>query len=217
MLTARPSGSSAIPVCCSTVTPGKLATFWRSPVRRLNRVVLPELGGPTSATVRTAAGRGSSSYRGTTAAMAIAAIAHGILGFGSGLWDLTGLSARTFKRRAVSRRSAISEPSTWKTRGSPPGALSPAVMRVPGTKPSSIRRRASSVGKSMRSRMAASPFRRSTRLACGASGLAAVATQLQHGFSMRESEILVKRPDGACHVFFLSRFPRTLQVRQNKG
>src|ERR1035438_4518077 len=44
MLTLRPSGSSAIPVCCSTVTPGKLATFWRSPVRRLNRVVLPELG-----------------------------------------------------------------------------------------------------------------------------------------------------------------------------
>src|SRR5579864_1628665 len=31
---------------CSTVTPGKLATFWRSPVRRLNRVDLPELGGP---------------------------------------------------------------------------------------------------------------------------------------------------------------------------
>ena len=60
MLTERPSGSSAIPVCCSTVTPGKFATFWRSPVRRLNRVVLPELGGPTSATVRTAAGRGIS-------------------------------------------------------------------------------------------------------------------------------------------------------------
>src|ERR1039458_6792056 len=27
MLTLRPSGSSAMPVCCSTVTPGKLATF----------------------------------------------------------------------------------------------------------------------------------------------------------------------------------------------
>src|ERR1035441_8934861 len=31
MLTLRPSGSSAMPVCCSTVTPGKFATFWRSP------------------------------------------------------------------------------------------------------------------------------------------------------------------------------------------
>ena len=35
------------------------------------------------------------------------------------------LSSRTLRRRAVSRRSAISEPSTWKTRGSPPGALMP--------------------------------------------------------------------------------------------
>src|ERR1044071_5933189 len=55
MLTVRPSGSVAIPVCCSTVTPGKLATFWRSPVRRLNSVVLPEFGGPITATVFTAA------------------------------------------------------------------------------------------------------------------------------------------------------------------
>ena len=109
---------------------------------------------------------------------------------------LDEVSARTFRRLAVSRRSAISEPSTWNTRGSPPGALSPAVMRVPGRKPSSIRRRASSAGKSMRSRMAASPRRRSTRLACGVSGLAVVATQLHHDFSMPESEILVKRPDG---------------------
>ncbi len=80
MLTARPSGSSAIPVCCSTVTPGKLATFWRSPVRRLKRVVLPELGGPTSATVRTAAGRGEFHYGRVAATVAAAAIAHGILG-----------------------------------------------------------------------------------------------------------------------------------------
>src|ERR1700722_17620073 len=49
MRTVRPSGNSAMPVCCSTVTPGKFATFWRRPVRRLNRVVLPEFGGPTSA------------------------------------------------------------------------------------------------------------------------------------------------------------------------
>ena len=44
-----------MPVCCSTVTPGKLATFWRKPVRRLKSVVLPELGGPMTATVLTAA------------------------------------------------------------------------------------------------------------------------------------------------------------------
>src|SRR5579875_980886 len=45
---------------CSTVTPGKLATFWRRPVRRLNRVDLPELGGPTMATImgRSPAGAG---------------------------------------------------------------------------------------------------------------------------------------------------------------
>ena len=36
---------------CSTVTPGKFATFWRSPVSRLNRVDLPEFGGPTIATI----------------------------------------------------------------------------------------------------------------------------------------------------------------------
>src|SRR5580704_6951756 len=36
---------------CSTVTPGKFATFWRRPVSRLKRVDLPELGGPTIATM----------------------------------------------------------------------------------------------------------------------------------------------------------------------
>src|SRR5581483_3420677 len=50
MRTLRPSGNSAMPVCCSTVTPGKLASFCRIPVSRLNNVVLPEFGGPTSAT-----------------------------------------------------------------------------------------------------------------------------------------------------------------------
>src|SRR5712692_7496788 len=35
---------------CSTVTPGKFATFCRNPVRRLNNVDLPEFGGPTMAT-----------------------------------------------------------------------------------------------------------------------------------------------------------------------
>src|SRR5580704_10121275 len=35
---------------CSTVTPGKFATFCRSPVRRLNSVDFPEFGGPMIAT-----------------------------------------------------------------------------------------------------------------------------------------------------------------------
>src|SRR5260370_36812388 len=52
-------------------------------------------------------------YRGTTATMATAAIADGILGFARGVWDLTELSVRTVKRRAVARRAAISEPSAW--------------------------------------------------------------------------------------------------------
>ena len=41
-----PLSSLTRPECCSTVTPGKLATFWRSPVSRLKSVDLPELGGP---------------------------------------------------------------------------------------------------------------------------------------------------------------------------
>src|SRR5580704_9179324 len=40
----------ARPMRCSTVTPGKFATFWRSPVRRLNKVDFPEFGGPMMAT-----------------------------------------------------------------------------------------------------------------------------------------------------------------------
>jgi len=43
---------------CSTVTPGKLATFWWRPVRRLKRVDLPEFGGPISTTVRSSPCRG---------------------------------------------------------------------------------------------------------------------------------------------------------------
>src|SRR5579863_1841231 len=45
---------------CSTVTPGKFATFCRRPVSRLKRVDLPELGGPTMATMigRSLAGAG---------------------------------------------------------------------------------------------------------------------------------------------------------------
>src|SRR5712691_6536958 len=41
-----PFSSLTRPERCSTVTPGKLATFCRSPVSRLNRVDFPELGGP---------------------------------------------------------------------------------------------------------------------------------------------------------------------------
>ena len=37
------------PAFFSTVTPGKLPTFCRSPVRALKRVVLPQLGVPTKA------------------------------------------------------------------------------------------------------------------------------------------------------------------------
>src|ERR1700693_3267024 len=40
----------ARPIRCSTVTPGKFATFWRRPGRRLNKVDFPEFGGPMMAT-----------------------------------------------------------------------------------------------------------------------------------------------------------------------
>src|SRR5262245_44328801 len=49
-LTSSPLRSLAPPMRCSTVTPGKLATFWRKPVRRLKKVDLPQFGGPTMAT-----------------------------------------------------------------------------------------------------------------------------------------------------------------------
>ena len=99
---------------------------------------------------------------------------------------------RTFRRRAVSRRSAISEPSTWKTRGSPPGALKPAVIARPGQEtqaPSGGAHRRPA--RSIRSRMAASPLAEVHQGGGERFRLAAVATQLHHGFSMRRSEILV--------------------------
>ena len=57
----------------------------------------------------------------------------------------------------VSRRSAISLPSTRKTLGSPPGAVFPATMTAPGRNPSSMRRRATSAGRSRDSSTPASP------------------------------------------------------------
>src|SRR5436190_15690256 len=45
-----PFSSLTRPERCSTVTPGKFATFWCRPVSRLKSVDLPELGGPTTAT-----------------------------------------------------------------------------------------------------------------------------------------------------------------------
>src|SRR5262245_26700754 len=44
-----PFSSLTRPERCSTVTPGKLATFWWRPVSRLKSVDFPELGGPTTA------------------------------------------------------------------------------------------------------------------------------------------------------------------------
>lgn len=67
--------------------------------------------------------------------------------------------------RAVSRRRATSEPSTRNTRGSPLGALCAADTIFPGRKPSSMRRRALSSGRSNLSRTACSPFRSSASVA----------------------------------------------------
>ena len=208
MLTARPSGSSAIPVCCSTVTPGKLATFWRSPVRRLKSVVLPELGGPTSATVRTAAGRASCATGSTTAIVAIAALAHGIL-------RVPGL-VRIFKRRAVSRRRAISEPSTWKTRGSPPGALNPAVIfvcRGRNQVPSGggHLRWADRCGRGWRHRLFAGPPGLRAALPTGCCH--SVATWFQYARVRNPCQELA----AASRAFFSPWCLGTHQVRQNKG
>ena len=48
----RSSPSRASPSFFSTVTPGQLPTYWLEPVRALKRVVLPQLGLPTRATVQ---------------------------------------------------------------------------------------------------------------------------------------------------------------------
>jgi hypothetical protein len=42
-------GKLVLPTFWSTVTPGKLPTFWFKPVRVLNKDVFPQLGLPTSA------------------------------------------------------------------------------------------------------------------------------------------------------------------------
>ena len=52
--TARSPAASIRPSRRSTVTPAQLPTCWLCPVSRLNRVVLPQLGLPASATVRIA-------------------------------------------------------------------------------------------------------------------------------------------------------------------
>src|SRR5258708_3933221 len=49
-MTSRAPWVLARPMRCSTVTPGKLATFWRKPVSLLKSVDFPEFGGPTIAT-----------------------------------------------------------------------------------------------------------------------------------------------------------------------
>jgi len=66
-------------------------------------------------------------------------------------------AGRRIKRAAVSRLRAISEPSTRYTRGPPPGALRAGTITCPGRKPSSISRRATSSGRSRRSRIPDSP------------------------------------------------------------
>ena len=65
---------------------GKLATFWRRPVRRLNRVVLPELGGPITATALSVGCARREFNTGGAAAVAIAATAHRLLAARLSIW-----------------------------------------------------------------------------------------------------------------------------------
>ena len=74
--------------------------------------------------------------------------------------------SRNRRNWVVSRRRAISLPSTRNTRGSPPGAALPATTVVPGMKPSSMRRRATSSGRFRESTTPDSPSTRSARV-CG--------------------------------------------------
>lgn len=69
------------------------------------------------------------------------------------------------RRAAVSSRNATSEPSTRNTRAPPPGAVLAGLTALPGRKPSSIRRRAISSGRSRRSRMPSSPLPNSANVA----------------------------------------------------
>ena len=49
MLTVRPGARLLTPLFLSTVTPGKLPTFWFNPVRELKSELFPLLGLPTRA------------------------------------------------------------------------------------------------------------------------------------------------------------------------
>jgi len=104
----------------------------------------------------------------------------------------TSPAGRIFSRLAVSRRSAISDPSTWNTRGSPPGALKPAVTRAPGQKTQFHQPAGFVAGKvDAVENAGVAPAQIEER--GRAAGRFVVATQLQHSSSMGESEIFVNR------------------------
>ena len=84
----------------------------------------------------------------------------------------------------MSRRNAISEPSTRNTFGSPPGAQRPAVIVLPGKNPSSINRSAMSSGRSRLASIACSPSTSSAKRA------GADADRLRTGFLLKLSCML---------------------------
>ena len=194
-----------MPVCCSTVTPGKLATFWRSPVRRLKRVVFPEFGGPMSATALGAVlDRGSSMT---------AAEPHEL----QSLHPLTGSSGRRAPDLQSSRslaaqrnfgpihlknsRVAARSRSAGGNRGSREESQLHQAPRVLTRKIDAVQHRT------------IAPLEIHQR-GGEAVGRDAIDTQLHLGFSMPKSEILVKRLPALLLIFTTTHLRRASKYRK---
>ena len=190
----RPSGSAATPVCCSTVTPGKFATFWRSPVSRLKRVVFPELGGPIRATaVGAALPRGIS----TTAAAPQEL---------QSLHPATGISLggrRTPDFQPPGRFAAQRDFRTIHLKDPRIAARSAEAGRDSGARQETKLHQAARVvaGKIDAIEHCVVAAAQVKEGGGGDFRLDAIATQLHLGFSMPESEILVNRPAGRAPIF----------------
>ena len=200
-----------MPVCCSTVTPGKFATFCRSPVSLLKSVVLPELGGPITATVLMAP---AGAVNSTTAAV-------------PQLWQLLH---SLISSSGLTTRSEMD--------GQAPGGFPPqrdfgtVHLKDPRIAARSAQpRRDSRPGQETEFHQALGivarqiDFVKDRRVApaqvyqCleGNFRLAAVATELHLGFSMRRSEIVVNTRWPVSCAVFVAPACNCLQVHQNKG
>ena len=165
---------------CSTVTPGKLATFWRRPVRRLNSVDLPEFGGPMMATTCVRAPFAWTRRVRNRASGATVAIAHSVRFLES---DFRRWMAKDQVRCGFPPQCDFRAIHAIHARFAARCAAG-GTMACPGRNPSSIRRRAISSGRSRRSSTPASPSRSCASVRVTGrfrrSAWCAIDTHLQH-------------------------------------